>query len=410
MTPTFVTTAATRGTDARVIGLVSAAHFISHIHILALPPLFPFLRAEFGVSYVELGTGVALFNVLSGLLQTPAGFIIDRTSARAALVGGLLLGAIAIAACALLPSFALFIPLFALTGAANAVYHPADYAILPSRVSQPRMSMAFSIHTFAGYVGTAITPPLLIGLAHALSWRGAYLIVAIMGFVVAAALLLFGDTVGGRVHSRTKAATPAPNGGPQGWRLLFSSVVLANLIFFMLLAMVSIGIGSYGIVAMESLWGISLSLATTALTAYLAMSAVAVLVGGVLSARTNRHDIVAMTGLGLSALMLLPVAFWNLSAPALIGLMGLSGFFSGLIMPSRDMLVRASTPPGSFGKVFGFVTTGFNIGGVIAPLIFGFLMDHANPRAVLIGSAIFAFVAIPTVMFNMAGRPEKSAA
>jgi MFS family permease len=56
--------------------------------------------------------------------------------------------------------------------------------------------------------------------------------------------------------------------------------------------------------------------------------------------------------------------------------------FFGMVMPSRDMIVRAVTPPGAFGKVFGFVTNGFNIGGILSPLLFGALMDHGEPRLV----------------------------
>jgi len=76
--------------DLRVVGLVSAAHFVSHVYILVLPPLFPFVRAEFSVSYTELGVAIAIFNILTAILQTPAGFLVDRTSARAVLVGGLI--------------------------------------------------------------------------------------------------------------------------------------------------------------------------------------------------------------------------------------------------------------------------------------------------------------------------------
>jgi MFS family permease len=66
-------------------------------------------------------------------------------------------------------------------------------------------------------------------------------------------------------------------------------------------------------------------------------------------------------------------------------------------MPSRDMIVRAITPPGSFGKVFGFVTTGFNIGGIVAPVMFGAIMDHGNPRMVFLTVAALSLVAILTV-------------
>ena len=83
--------------------------------------------------------------------------------------------------------------------------------------------------------------------------------------------------------------------------------------------------------------------------------------------------------------------------------MTVAGFFLGVIMPSRDMIVRAITPPGSFGKVFGFVTTGFNIGGIIAPLIFGAIMDHGMPHLVFVGVAACSLIAIVTV----ATRPRQ---
>ena len=119
----------------RVIALVGAAHFVSHVYILVLPPLFPFVRAEFGVTYTGLGIAIAIFNILTGLLQTPAGFLVDRLSARAVLIGGLLLGAVSLAGAALVSSFTVFVVMFALLGVAKAAYHPADYALLSGRVS-----------------------------------------------------------------------------------------------------------------------------------------------------------------------------------------------------------------------------------------------------------------------------------
>jgi MFS family permease len=83
--------------------------------------------------------------------------------------------------------------------------------------------------------------------------------------------------------------------------------------------------------------------------------------------------------------------------------MAAAGFFSGVIMPSRDMIVRAATPPGAFGKVFGFVTTGFNIGGIVAPIVFGAIMDHGSPRMVFLTVAALTVAAIATV----ASRPRR---
>jgi MFS family permease len=103
------------------------------------------------------------------------------------------------------------------------------------------------------------------------------------------------------------------------------------------------------------------------------------------------------------ALTIALVAGVDLGSLTLIAAMSLGGFFSGLVMPSRDMIVREVTPPGSFGKVFGFVTTGFNIGGIVSPLIFGAVMDHDSPRMVFLLVAAFSLLGILTV----ATRPRR---
>ena len=404
MTQATLAAHAARPTDVRIITLVGAAHFVSHVYILALPPLFPFVRADFGVTYTQLGVAIALFNV-AGFLQMPAGFLVDRFSARAVLIGGLLIGAASLVGAALVSSFYLFVAMYAALGVANATYHPADYALLSGRVSPARMSQAYSIHLFAGFSGTAAAPATLLILAASFGWRGAFLVAAALGFAVAAILFLFGGVMAGRDPTRIKEKETGKKRTDS--RILFTAPVLLSLCFYMLLAMMN-GLHIYGIVALEALWGTSLSLATTAITVSLAMMAFAVLIGGWISAKTERHDVVAVIGLALSGIMLVPVAFFDLGAAALIGFMGLSGFFNGLLQPSRDMIVRAITPPGAFGRVFGFVTTGFNIGGVIAPLIFGYLMDHGQPRLVILGVAFCALISIPTVMITVAQRAKKT--
>lgn len=404
MTQATLAAHAARPTDVRIITLVGAAHFVSHVYILALPPLFPFVRADFGVTYTQLGVAIALFNV-AGFLQMPAGFLVDRFSARAVLIGGLLIGAASLVGAALMSSFYLFVAMYAMLGVANATYHPADYALLSGRVSPARMSQAYSIHLFAGFSGTAAAPATLLILAASFGWRGAFLVAAALGFAVAAILFLFGGVMAGRDPTRIKEKETGEKSADS--RVLFTAPVLLSLCFYMLLAMMN-GLHIYGIVALEALWGTSLSLATTAITVSLAMMAFAVLIGGYISAKTDRHDVVAVIGLALSGIMLVPVAFFDLGAAALIGFMGLSGFFNGLLQPSRDMIVRAITPPGAFGRVFGFVTTGFNIGGVIAPLIFGYMMDHGQPRLVILGVAFCALISIPTVMITVAQRAKKT--
>src|SRR5579862_9298293 len=91
--------------DSAVIGLVSVAHGSSHFFQLLLPPLFAFLKAEFAVSYAELGALMMVFYTISGVCQTLAGFAVDRFGARRILLFGV--GTIALSALlmSIAPSF-----------------------------------------------------------------------------------------------------------------------------------------------------------------------------------------------------------------------------------------------------------------------------------------------------------------
>ncbi len=393
-----------RAPHVRIVGVVSAAHFVSHYYIILLAPLLPFVRADYGVSYTEIGLPFAAFNIVSATLQTPAGFLVDRLGARIILIAGLVIGGGAFMTAGLVHSFWLFVAMFALAGLGNTVYHPADYAMLSQNVPGARIGQAFSVHTFAGMLGGAVAPPSLL-LMHSLwGWRGAFVGAGVLGLAVAALLLLMRDE-GGNAGAPAPATQTKAESAAAGWRLLMSPPILLNLGFFALLAMISGGIGNYSVVAFGALFGTPVTTANAALTGYLAMSAIGVLVGGLLVTRTSRHGTVAAIGLVAMALLTALVAEVDLGTLLLIAVMTVNGFFFGVIMPSRDMIVREVTPPGSFGKVFGFVTTGFNIGGIISPLIFGAVMDHGSPALVFLLVAACSLVAIATV----AVRPRRVA-
>jgi MFS family permease len=378
---------------ARVVGVVSAAHLVSHYYIIVLAPLLPFVRAEYDVSYTEIGVALAAFNIVTAALQAPAGFLVDRVGARVLLICALLLGAGAFAVVGLVHSFWVLVAMFAVAGIGNAVYHPADYALLSQHVPPERIGPAFSFHTFAGMAGSALAPPTLLVMQSVWGWRGAFIGAGVLGFAVAAALIAMRDHAEGHAPAR---ATSDGDGG--GWRLLMSGPILLNLVFFVLLAVISGGIYNYSVVAFEALYGTPVAIGNAALTGFLVLSSIGVLAGGFLVTRTSRHGTVAGLGLLATALLTVLAGEIDLGGLGLIAAMTAAGFFSGVIMPSRDMIVRAITPPGSFGKVFGFVTTGFNIGGIIAPLIFGAIMDHGSPRLVFLGVAAGCLVAILTVV------------
>ncbi|WP_162826726.1 MFS transporter [Pseudolabrys taiwanensis] len=392
MTETTESLGSAHAPHVRIVGAVSAAHFVSHYYIILLAPLMPFVRAEYGVTYTEIGFAFAAFNVVSAALQTPAGFIVDRVGARPLLIGGLLLGAFAFIAAGLIDSFWVFVAMFAVAGIGNTVYHPADYAMLSQHVPARSIGQAFSVHTFAGMLGSAVAPFSLLLMQDFWGWRGAFVGAGILGIAVAALLAMTGE---GPVtpHSR-QAAAPDQS----AWSLLFSAPIVLNLVFFMLIAITNAGLSNYSVVALGVLHGTPVATANTALTGFLLLSAIGVLMGGLLVARTSRHGLVTALGLAATGVFTFIVGEVDFGAVMLVVAMSLAGLAAGIISPSRDMIVREVTPPGSFGKVFGFVTTGFNIGGIIAPLIFGPLMDHGSPRLVFLVVAVLSMLTILTVL------------
>jgi len=395
--------AAGRLPQIRVVGVVSAAHFVSHYYMLVLAPLIPFVRADFGVSYTEIGLALAAFNLVSSVLQTPTGFLVDWLGARILLIAGLLIGACAFIIAGLVHSYWMLVAMFALAGVGNTVYHPADYAMLSQHVHSKYIGQAYSVHTFAGMLGSAVAPMTVLMLHGLWGWRAAFIGAGILGLVVAAALITTRDGAA--------AATPAPprtgeDAGTPSWRLLLSARILLSLAFFILQAVATSGLFNYSVVALGALYHTPLSLANTALTGHLLLLAVGVLAGGVLVARTTRHAVVTTTGLSFLALTTALIGVVDLGTLGQVAAMAAAGLFYGMIMPARDMIVRDATPPGSFGKVFGFVTTGFSIGGGIGPLIFGALMDHGSPSLVFLGVAACSLLAVLTVV----QRPRRTAA
>jgi len=407
---------ARRFSEMRIVTPICAAHFLSHYYMIILAPLFVFIRADYGVSYTDLALALTAFNLVSAVLQTPAGFLVDRIGARTVLVAGVAVGAVAFAVAGLVHSFAVFIAMFAVAGLGNTAYHPADYSLLSHHGSAARLGQIFSFHTFSGILGGAVAPATLLAMHSYFGWRGAFVGAAILGLVVLIYLIaqwpaLADHTAGKR---RPGPAAQADGGGgaaakhEASWRLLLSAPMLLSLCFFILLSLMG-GLSNFLIVALAALYGTPGALANVTLTGALLFSALGVLVGGLLAVRTTRHAAVAALGLALGGVVTALVGLIDFPSYMLVLMMSLSGLFGGIAAPSRDMLVRAATPAGAFGRVFGFVSSGFNIGSMIAPAIYGMLLDHGAPRAVFLFSAACSIVCIATVMFGFGGRePEFS--
>lgn len=375
-----------------LLAQVSTAHLISHLHIMAVPAMLPLLPAAMRVSFVELGVALGVFNVVSALVQAPLGFIVDRVGAKRMLLAALALGSFSFALVAALPTYAWLLVAMGLAGLANGVYHPADYSLLSHGIPSERMGRAFSIHTFAGFLGASLAPPLMVGVALAWAPRWSFAVAAVAGLIALGAVAIRSNQStkmeGTEPIRKTKAST-RPLTTPLG------TLAVLTLLFTML-SLSTGAIEKFSVSALVQGFDVTLPSANLALTVFMFASAFGVLAGGVLADRTNRHGYVAAGAFALAAVIVVVVIGAALPPLALALALGAVGFLTGIVAPSRDMLVRAASPAGAEGRTFGIVSTGFNVGGVIGPILFGFLLDRGLASGVLWASV--CFMGITTVI------------
>ena len=388
--------------DAAVIALVGVAHATSHLFHLLLPPLFPLLMPDFGFGYTEAGFLMTVFFAISGLGQAFAGIVVDRYGARRVLMAGVSLLAASGVALSVAVNYPMLLLAVALAGIGNSVFHPADFSLLNKKVSPSRLGHAFSVHGLSGNLGWAIGAT-ISGLAMAWAgWRGAGLAAALVALCSVAALKmarpLLDDDLARVGAGRTAAGVT--------FGFLSAPVIWLAFTFFLLITAAFGGLQSFSAPVLGGIYGLSPAAGVAALTGYLLGSAAGMVAGGFVAVRVRAHDRAVGTALTAAALFASVLASGLPPGWSVIPLMVGIGIGVGLAGPSRDLLVRrvatdslaGGNASPAFGRVYGFVYSGLDVGLALGPLVFGALLDAGGRDGVLPGVALLQVLAVLTVL------------
>jgi len=402
----------------RVMGLISTAHGFSHFYQTVLLVILGLeaTRQSFGTDFVALSVVGTIFYVVSGFGQLAAGFVVDRIGARFVLLFGLSMAGLGIAGLGLAGEYWQLLLAAIVAGCGNAVFHPADYAILNASVQTGRLGRCYSMHSLLGTLGWAAAPPVLLYvLIPGLGWRWAIMALGAMGPLLAVLLATQTDYFADHRHTHRELrgrSGPLARRLTQTAALLLQAPILLCFGYFMLLAVTIVGLQAAAIPSLGGVYGVSEKAAGFALTAMLVASAIGVGVGGFVADKlVGRHDLFASFGMIMAGGFMAVVASGMLP-PDLVWLgLGLVGFCSGLTTPSRDMIVRAATPPGASGKIFGFVYSGLDAGSALSPLLFALLLQGGMPAGVLFLVAALYIVSVATILnIRRLGRAQMAPA
>lgn len=385
--------------DATVIGLIGVAHAVSHFSQLLLPPLFPWLKDAFGVGYAQLGLLLTIFFVVSCAVQAISGFVVDRLGPRPVLFAGLGLLGLAAVGYAVSTSYAMLAFFAIVAGVGNGVFHPVDYTLLNRKIGKARLGHAYSAHGISGSLGWALAPALMVPIAIAQGWRAALGTAAAVAFGVLVLLWLQRERL-------ALPAVPPRAGGPVAgsadstFGFLRIPAVWMCFGFFFCFAMVLGTVQAFAPEAARRLHELPAAWVATCLSTYMVCSAGGMLIGGFLAADPARCERIVAVGVGLAACVALTIGFVDMPAALVPVLFGAMGLLAGTAGPSRDLIVKRSTPENASGRVFGVVYSGLDIGQAVAPLVFGPLMDRHQDRAVFLGLAIVQAMLIASA-FNV---------
>ena len=372
------------------MAVLFAAHAAHHAYITLIPLLFPILRAEFGLSYAQLGLLATAFLYAYAALQAPSSLLL-RFAGRGLILGlGLAWMALATALTGLSTSFELLLLFQILCGIGASTYHPMATSLVSRSSSREGRGRAIGIHLAGGNLGTSLGP--LIGgfLVAAVGWRRGLMLSAIPGLALGLPIALFAKGLGG--------ARMASGGA---WRGI--AKILRNRAVILITATSALtlfrfrGISSFAPSYFVAAYGLDIAQAGILSSAMLASGFLSPPLFGHISDRLGRKAVVASINL-VSALSIFLMAA-GLGGPWAMANLVMVGFTLYSSSSALQALLGDVVAPELMDLCFGVFFTFDFLAGNIAPLLLGFIIDawsfERAFHAIAIATALSALTVLP---------------
>jgi MFS transporter, FSR family, fosmidomycin resistance protein len=387
-----------------VVILLAAAfsHLLNDMMQSLLPSLYPILKANFSLSFGQIGLITLIWNVTASLLQPVIGTFTDRKPQAYALPVGMGLTLAGLLLLAFAGNFLVLLLAAAFIGMGSAVFHP-EAARIARLASGGRHGFAQSLFQVGGAVGSAVGPLLAaaIVLPHGQTSVAWFSAVALIGMIVLA-------NVGAwyKRHSARRAAArgahldAAPEVSPARIRLAIAALLLLTFSKYFYLSSLT----SYYTFYLIHRFGVSVQTAQVYLFVFLAASAAGTLIGGPIGDRVGRKIVIWWSILGvLPFTLVLPYVdlTWTVALSVVIGLV-LSSAFSAIVVFGQELV------PGKVGMINGlFFGFAFGMAGIGAAVL-GELADLTDITFVYQVCAFLPLLGLFTIFLPNLG-PRRSA-
>ena len=374
----------------RVLGACALAHLINDLIQAVLPSIYPMLKANYGLSFAQVGLITLTFQLTASLLQPWIGYHTDRHPKPWLLPAGMVCTLIGILMLAFVGSFPAILLAAGLVGVGSSTFHP-ETSRVARLASGGRYGLAQSTFQVGGNTGSALGPLLAAaiiipyGQGH-IAWFGLFAVFAI--------LVLYGLSRWYRNHLnlfKLKQGGQATHGLSKG-RVTFALVVLAALVFSKYFYMTSLT--SYFTFYLIEKFQLSVASSQMYLFLFLGAVAVGTFAGGPIGDKIGRKKVIWFSILGAAPFTLaLPYVdlYWTAVLSVVIGFV-LASAFSAIVVFAQELV------PGNVGMIAGiFFGLMFGFSGIGAALL-GLLADSHGIEYVYKICSFLPLVGILTIL------------